>query len=225
MVRRITSTSIFRLRGVRAFAERYVGSVSGYRRRIPGASSGVAEKITHAWERSFEEWGTPTMSHGNSGPGCEPVLHQPRSRLPNWPARRSTLVRGVGRYQPAVCRGQCTLFTRRDERAQTDICTRSRTANLFPCRGCSDVLGCYLCWIRSVVHLLLSPREACLDLDPKDQLQLSCSNNLDFLPSRHPSSFQMLPPDCGTGRLQSSATLWIRLRGMGSVLKGRLALS
>jgi omega-hydroxy-beta-dihydromenaquinone-9 sulfotransferase len=40
--------------------ERYVGSVSGYRKnKFPELPAGLREKIVHSWERSFEEWGYP----------------------------------------------------------------------------------------------------------------------------------------------------------------------
>jgi hypothetical protein len=40
--------------------KRYVGSVSGYRKNeFPELPETLREKIAHAWERSFEEWGYP----------------------------------------------------------------------------------------------------------------------------------------------------------------------
>src|SRR5215213_3031424 len=40
--------------------KRYVASVSGYRKNeYPELSTRLREKIAHAWERSFEEWGYP----------------------------------------------------------------------------------------------------------------------------------------------------------------------
>jgi omega-hydroxy-beta-dihydromenaquinone-9 sulfotransferase len=40
--------------------KQYVGSVSGYRKNeFPELPTGLREKISHAWERSFEEWGYP----------------------------------------------------------------------------------------------------------------------------------------------------------------------
>jgi len=40
--------------------KQYVGSVSGYRKNeFPELPAALREKITHAWERSFEEWGYP----------------------------------------------------------------------------------------------------------------------------------------------------------------------
>jgi hypothetical protein len=40
--------------------KQYVGSVSGYRKNeFPELPTGLREKIAHAWERSFEEWGYP----------------------------------------------------------------------------------------------------------------------------------------------------------------------
>jgi hypothetical protein len=40
--------------------KRYVGSVSGYRKNeYPELPAALREKIAHAWERSFEEWGYP----------------------------------------------------------------------------------------------------------------------------------------------------------------------
>jgi omega-hydroxy-beta-dihydromenaquinone-9 sulfotransferase len=40
--------------------KRYVGFVSGYRKNeFPELPTGLREKIAHAWERSFEEWGYP----------------------------------------------------------------------------------------------------------------------------------------------------------------------
>jgi hypothetical protein len=44
-------------------------------------------------------------------------------------------------------------------------------------------------------------------------------------PSRHPAPFRCCPPISGLGDYRRSATLWMRLRGMGSVLKGRVAIS
>jgi LPS sulfotransferase NodH len=40
--------------------KRYAGSVSGYRKNeFPELPETLREKIAHAWERSFEEWGYP----------------------------------------------------------------------------------------------------------------------------------------------------------------------
>ena len=40
--------------------KRYVGSVSGYRKNeFPELPAALRGKISHAWERSFEEWGYP----------------------------------------------------------------------------------------------------------------------------------------------------------------------
>jgi hypothetical protein len=40
--------------------KRYVGSISGYRKNEwPELPTGLREKIAHAWERSFQEWGYP----------------------------------------------------------------------------------------------------------------------------------------------------------------------
>jgi hypothetical protein len=40
--------------------KRYVDSVSGYRKNeYPELPAALREKIAHAWERSFEEWGYP----------------------------------------------------------------------------------------------------------------------------------------------------------------------
>jgi hypothetical protein len=40
--------------------KRYVGSVAGYRKNeFPELPAGLREKIAHAWERNFEEWGYP----------------------------------------------------------------------------------------------------------------------------------------------------------------------
>lgn len=40
--------------------KQYVGSISGYRKNeFPELPTGLREKIAHAWERSFEEWGYP----------------------------------------------------------------------------------------------------------------------------------------------------------------------
>ena len=46
-----------------------------------------------------------------------------------------------------------------------------------------------------------------------------------FWPSRHPAPFRCCPPISKPDGYRRSATLWIRLRGMGSVLKGRVAVS
>jgi hypothetical protein len=56
----------------------------------------------------------------------------------------------------------------------------------------------------------------------------SASHSLAISPfwsSRHPAPFRCCPPISKPDGYRRSATHWIRLRGMGSVLKGRVAVS
>jgi hypothetical protein len=120
------------------------------------------------------------------------------------------------------------LILSADERAQTDgLYFVAGLANVYRSRCASDALGRLPSPRFGPVALLLRPaRESRLDLDSERiHFSVSLSGNLSLLAFATPSSFQMLPPISKPDGYRRSATLWIRLRGMGSVLKGRVAVS
>ena len=159
--------------------------------------------------------------------GCEPV-RQPRSRWPSRPATGSTSGTWNWLRRARSLQRTCALFSPQTTGRRPPVCTLSQDWRTFI--------------VRDVLLTLLG---GCLDQDsgrlrfrygPHGNLAstwiqkefTSASHSLaisPFWPSRHPAPFRCCPPISKPDGYRRSATLWIRLRGMGSVLKGRVAVS
>jgi hypothetical protein len=159
--------------------------------------------------------------------GCEPV-RQPRSRWPSRPATGSTSGTWNWMRRARSLQGTCALLSPQTKGRRTPVCTLSQDWRTFIVRDVlRTLLGGYLNQDSGRLRFCYGPhRNLASTWIQKESTSASHSLAISpFWPSRHPAPFRCCPPISKPDGYRRSATLWIRLRGMGPVLKGRVAVS
>jgi hypothetical protein len=161
--------------------------------------------------------------------GCGPV-HQPRSRGSSWPATRSTSGAWSWKRRARSLHRTCALFFPQTKGRKPTVCTWSRTgdepSSLFgACSGRSR--DATWTWIQAGCGSATgrtgsSPRPA-LRRNPLQSLTLGQSRPSGLRDTQ--ILWDVATPISGLGGSRRPATLWILSRGMGSMLKGRVAVA